>query len=1340
MRVHYHETDLPSRPAILGMTASPQVRDKLGDLLELESNLNAICRTPKLNRAELAKFVHLPEMITLKYPPEEPECSNCPAVVSLRGMIARLDINEDPWVVHLRSHRETNESEKLSKALLSGKTACRTQLRTFCRKAEMIHRSLGSAGAGLFVWQCIQKFLSERNESFAAVDTLEGAEDAYLKRKLGEVNLPSEASLRDLDGANATPKVRLLLSFLEGLDVADFAGLVFVETRAEVAVLSQQLSNYFSSKGRYTISTFVGESSFSGKSRSISDLAEIKNQKETLEDFRQGRRNLVVTTSALEEGIDVAKCSVVICFERPRNLKSFIQRRGRARKAESMYAIMFEEGCDPNAVSTWQNMEHEMRQLYMEEMRKLQMLQVREAEESGYRIFGVEETGYDLWRINCWYSPLTGNRAKLTLNDAVQHLYHFCATLPADPFSESNPHFFFKTHAGPKDRDTVEARVRLPTSVDIAVREAHSKCQWQTENMAKRDAAFEAYVALYHFGLIDDNLLPKGRANMGCGYAYTEVEKRPNVLEVNEQIDLWPSISEQWQNPAPGYGSLVKLRLRDQISTESVMLLPRPLPPIGDFAVYWDLSTTFDISIRPEEISYPKQTMGLADETTNLLLRSIFRGRISGEQRGFSARFVPADTLDIQGWLGDHSGSMKVEQVCDMDRSRGGNAGLVRDLRRNGAPSILRDIIYVANENEYAIGGMDTDETQEISHQCSFSIGANSIHQASGLPEEIEDRDEPHLLLDVQPLPKRTDFLHRLVNESSAVPKKPIKEFLHAEQCEVDKLPFRYAQFAAFIPAIMHKVHQAMLVDRLCATVLSNVGITDQSLVCTAITASAARETSNYERLEFLGDSILKTFTSLTLMASNPRYHEGILSHEKDHIVSNGNLASAAVQAGLPEFIITRPFTGRKWRPPYNDQMISEQPVRTREMSTKTLADVVEALIGAAYLDGGPNKALSCVSALLPEIPWLPWLNASHALHDLYEKQMQHAAPLREVEKLTGYDFKLKNILWEALTHPSYQGPSSNSSYQRLEFLGDSILDIIVTREAFNHNPPIPTHNLHLIRTALVNANVLGYFALRHSIPVLYTEYKADGQRNVTLTDASRPFTLIDAMRHSTTTIGIPKARKDCVARYRALETTINGALLQGSYYPWTALARLEPPKPFSDIIESVLGAIYIDSLGSLDACKTFLERLGLMPYLHRVLSIHIALLHPKEELGQLSNQDRVKYVMGKEGEEGAQRLTCDILIGERCVARVGDGLSVMECQTRAAEAACRVLRRQDGEKRCERLHGRYEDRIEEEKAVVEGKKLSVSGDVDMDYAELRDDMDSERDYDDDLYMTADEW
>ena len=399
-----------------------------------------------------------------------------------------------------------------------------------------------------------------------------------------------------------------------------------------------------------------------------------------------------------------------------------------------------------------------------------------------------------------------------------------------------------------------------------------------------------------------------------------------------------------------------------------------------------------------------------------------------------------------------------------------------------------------------------------------------------------------------------------------------------------------------------------------------------------------------------------------------------LVSHKKDHIVSNSSLATAAMRVGLDRFIITKPFTGHKWRPLYQGRLVATQPEQSREMSTKILADVVEALIGASWLDGGLQKAGACLEIFLPEILWSTALRASQILYGIYDLQVPPYTYVVNAEKMIAHNFHLKSLVLEACTHPSHDGPNTSASYQRLEFGGDAILDTIVTTTAFAHDPPLPAHRLHLIRAALVNANFLGFLCLTLSISISGFEAFGNEATKIATIDVSRPFYLWQSMRHTSPSIRI--AQQKCLARYEILHTNISDCLVQGDYYPWTTLARLEPPKFFSDIIESILGAIYIDTHGSLSHCVTFLERLGLMPYLRRVLDNDIAVLHPKEELGQLADQDNVNYVLGKELEEGEERLTCTVIVGEIPISRVGNGLSTMEVQTRAADEACKMLRK----------------------------------------------------------------
>lgn len=79
-----------------------------------------------------------------------------------------------------------------------------------------------------------------------------------------------------------------------------------------------------------------------------------------------------------------------------------------------------------------------------------------------------------------------------------------------------------------------------------------------------------------------------------------------------------------------------------------------------------------------------------------------------------------------------------------------------------------------------------------------------------------------------------------------------------------------------YIPSIMHHVENTLLTDHLRNGVLPPIGFSSQTAIFSAVCAPAAREDNNYQRLEFLGDSILKMLTSTTLTADHQTWHEAL--------------------------------------------------------------------------------------------------------------------------------------------------------------------------------------------------------------------------------------------------------------------------------------------------------------------------------------------------------------------------------------------------------------------------------------------------------------------------------
>lgn len=83
---------------------------------------------------------------------------------------------------------------------------------------------------------------------------------------------------------------------------------------------------------------------------------------------------------------------------------------------------------------------------------------------------------------------------------------------------------------------------------------------------------------------------------------------------------------------------------------------------------------------------------------------------------------------------------------------------------------------------------------------------------------------------------------------------------------------------------------------------------------------------------------------------------------------------------------------------------------------------------------------------------------------------------LIELQKVLGVSFKNPLILLSAITHRSYLNEHRDSSWEhneRLEFLGDAVLELVVTDFLFSKYPEKPEGELTAIRAALVNTNSL---------------------------------------------------------------------------------------------------------------------------------------------------------------------------------------------------------------------------------------------------------------------------
>jgi len=108
---------------------------------------------------------------------------------------------------------------------------------------------------------------------------------------------------------------------------------------------------------------------------------------------------------------------------------------------------------------------------------------------------------------------------------------------------------------------------------------------------------------------------------------------------------------------------------------------------------------------------------------------------------------------------------------------------------------------------------------------------------------------------------------------------------------------------------------------------------------------------NDYERLEFVGDSVIGFVSADLIFKSHPEMDQGLMSKLRSYLVCSKSLANYTRKIGVVDYIKT-------------GHSISKEQL---SKSDKILEDVFEALMGAIYLDLGINDAYRTIKSILFE-------------------------------------------------------------------------------------------------------------------------------------------------------------------------------------------------------------------------------------------------------------------------------------------------------------------------------------------------------------------------------------
>ena len=160
-----------------------------------------------------------------------------------------------------------------------------------------------------------------------------------------------------------TSKVKHLLQILEDFGIKSgesmesstsiplkerLCGIIFVQQRSTALALSRMIQFIARTKPELQYihcAHIVGHGTTQSQNGPIAKCADMTTaqQQNVLSYFRARKINLLVSTSVVEEGLDVPQCNLVIRYSLPDDVCSYLQSRGRARASKSQYIMMVDD-------------------------------------------------------------------------------------------------------------------------------------------------------------------------------------------------------------------------------------------------------------------------------------------------------------------------------------------------------------------------------------------------------------------------------------------------------------------------------------------------------------------------------------------------------------------------------------------------------------------------------------------------------------------------------------------------------------------------------------------------------------------------------------------------------------------------------------------------------------------------------------------------------------------------------------------------------------------------------------------------------------------------------------
>ncbi|KAF2744199.1 dicer-like protein-like protein 1 [Sporormia fimetaria CBS 119925] len=981
--------------------------------------------------------------------------------------------------------------------------------------------------------------------------------------------------------------------------------IVFVERRQTARLLNMIFSAIRGPKHlEHLRSDLLVGSTIRNNDLSVS----LRTQIMTVAKFRRGDLNCLFSTSVAEEGLDIPQCNLVVRFDLYRTMIAYVQSRGRARHHNSKYVHMVERGNFHHTALLFdaRNREQIMRafcdglprdRLLDEDPAQFEKLL---AKEHHFPSYTEAKSG-----------------AKLTFRSSQAVLAHFVATLP-DATQEMS---LQPTYVVEREGGKYICEVLLPECAPII--SMRGKPQ-RRKAIAKCSAAFDLCLELRKREFLDDTLLPTLRRQLPAmrnAFLAISAKKKDQYL-----MRIKPEFWQFGQDTVPGtlYLTVIDVSSGLERPHQPIGLVTRQkFPQLPRFPIFLVDGQPTEVTSVAISTPFPV-TEKMLERFTGLTLQvyaDVFAKQFKHEVEKMSYWIVPLRSDRTENVEPDAAPEPlidweQVDEIYDKKEYRWTKEmpndfltdRYLVDLNDGGRRFYTRAVVDHLKATDPVPGSAPRYEYMNDILDYSISLWKKSREKW----RDVWDRSQP--VVEVEKIPFRRNFLARVETDEDEVKWKPVA-YVCPQPLKISALTTRFVAMCYVFPAIIHRFEAYMVAMDACTRLDLKVS---PRLALEALTKDSDNSEDhgeekinfksgmgpNYERLEFMGDCFLKMATSLSTFVQQPDENEFEFHVRRMCMLCNKNMFESAKELKLYEYVRTMAFSRRTWYPEELKLEKGKGANRTgrtvikHQLGDKSIADVCEALIGAAFMEhnkpgswDGRNwdEAVKAVKIMVnSEDHLMEKFSDYYAAYEMPKYQVAEATAAQldlaeKIEQKHPYHFKYPRLLRSAFIHPSQAFMWEKiPNYQRLEFLGDSLLDQVFIMHLFYNYPDKDPQWLTEHKMPMVSNRFLSALAVKLGF---HTHIR---QNNSTLTSQIQEW----------------------VADVQDAEREANGAV---DY--WVAAPAKEPPKCLADVVEAYVAAMFVDSCFDFSVVQDFFDCHIKHYFEDMSLYDHVAGNHPNTRL-----------------------------------------------------------------------------------------------------------------------------